>query len=378
MPSTVPACLTIADISGYSSYLAGVELDHAQDILADLMSTVVKAFRPSFKLSKLEGDAAFVYALTDNVDGSLLLDTVENCYFAFRTRLMSIRQSSTCECNACLWIPKLNLKLVAHHGQIAIHKIAGHSELVGNDVVVVHRLLKNSLEETAYVFISDACANQTTLDPEALGFRHHTETYEQIGAIGGWVVDLEAAWERHRNQKTIYVSSEEAAFEIAGFIPAPPELVWEYVSSPILRPQWTAGITRVDQIDPTGRRRPGTINHCMHGQDMMLQEFLDWRPPRYYTSRTTVPGGAKLISTHEVEPAEGGSIIRDRFLKPKAKSAWPIFEQLREMFISEHEEELARLTVLLRERRESLPDQEEPALRPPDEVGRLATSVGGR
>lgn len=26
-------CLLIADIAGYTSYLAGVELDHAQDIL---------------------------------------------------------------------------------------------------------------------------------------------------------------------------------------------------------------------------------------------------------------------------------------------------------------------------------------------------------
>jgi hypothetical protein len=36
-----PACLVIADITGYTSYLAGVELDHAQDILADLIDTVV-------------------------------------------------------------------------------------------------------------------------------------------------------------------------------------------------------------------------------------------------------------------------------------------------------------------------------------------------
>ena len=57
---TEPACLVIADIAGYSGYLAGVELDHAQDILADLVGTVVGALRPSFKLAKLEGDAAFV------------------------------------------------------------------------------------------------------------------------------------------------------------------------------------------------------------------------------------------------------------------------------------------------------------------------------
>ena len=35
------ACLVVADISGYTSYLAGVELDHAQDILADLIDSVV-------------------------------------------------------------------------------------------------------------------------------------------------------------------------------------------------------------------------------------------------------------------------------------------------------------------------------------------------
>ncbi len=49
-----PACLVIADLSGYTGYLAAVELDHAQDILADLIDTVVGALRPTFRLAKLE------------------------------------------------------------------------------------------------------------------------------------------------------------------------------------------------------------------------------------------------------------------------------------------------------------------------------------
>ena len=52
-------CLVLADISGYTSYLAGVELDYAQDILADLTDAVIRALRPTFRLAKLEGDAAF-------------------------------------------------------------------------------------------------------------------------------------------------------------------------------------------------------------------------------------------------------------------------------------------------------------------------------
>lgn len=111
-----PACFIIADISGYTSYLAGVELDHAQDIIADLIDTVVRSLRPPFRLAKLEGDAAFVYALTDKVDGSLLQDAVEATYFAFRRRLRNIKQASICECNACRRMPSLDLKFVIHHG----------------------------------------------------------------------------------------------------------------------------------------------------------------------------------------------------------------------------------------------------------------------
>ncbi|MCA1736848.1 MAG: DUF2652 domain-containing protein [Actinobacteria bacterium] len=375
MAATEPACLIIADISGYTDYLAGVELDHAQDILADLMNTVVKALRPSFKLAKLEGDAAFVYALTDDVDGSLLLDTAENCYFAFRNRLLSIRQSSTCECNACAMIPSLNLKMVAHHGEVATHKIAGHTELVGNDVVVVHRLLKNSIPEAAYLFVTTACVERTTLDPEALGFRRHVESYEHLGVVEGWVEDLELAWEAYRNRTAHYVSPVEAGFALSGFVPALPELVWEFISSPVLRPQWALGMTSIDQVDPGGRRRPGTLNHCMHGKDVILQEFIDWRPPRYYTSSATVPGGVKLISTHEVEGVEGGSMIHDRFRQPKGKEAQQVFDQLRVMFEAGHDEELARLRELVIARQSELSADSEPELRVPNEANRLATSV---
>jgi hypothetical protein len=78
MPELRPAesgCLVIADISGYTEYLPGSELEHAQDVLADLTASVVGALRPVLRLSALEGDAAFAYALPHEVDafGTLLL-----------------------------------------------------------------------------------------------------------------------------------------------------------------------------------------------------------------------------------------------------------------------------------------------------------------
>jgi hypothetical protein len=61
-----------------------LELDHAQDIIADIMDTVIRALRPPFRLAKFEGDAAFVYAVTEKFDGSRLQDSIETAYFAFR------------------------------------------------------------------------------------------------------------------------------------------------------------------------------------------------------------------------------------------------------------------------------------------------------
>src|SRR5947208_1469988 len=164
-----PTCFLIADISGYTGYLADVELDHAQDILADLIGSVVTALRPGFRLAKLEGDAAFTYATIEKVDGSMLLDTIERCYFAFRRRRRDVRQATACDCNACVRIPDLNLKFVVHHGSAILQKVAGRQELLGSDVVVVHRLLKNDVVETtgidAYALISQACIDASDLDP---------------------------------------------------------------------------------------------------------------------------------------------------------------------------------------------------------------------
>ena len=116
LPGAQPTCFLIADISGYTGYLADVELDHAQDILADLIGAVVTALRPNFRLAKLEGDAAFTYMTAETVDGSMLLDTIERCYFGFRRRRRDVRQATSCECNACAQIPDLDLKFVVHHG----------------------------------------------------------------------------------------------------------------------------------------------------------------------------------------------------------------------------------------------------------------------
>jgi uncharacterized protein YndB with AHSA1/START domain len=334
------ACFLIADISGYTEYLSSVEIDHAQDILADLISTVVTALRPNFRLSKLEGDAAFCFAPADKVDGSMLLDTIERCYFGFRRRRRDVRQATSCECNACMRIPDLNLKFVAHHGMAIRQKIAGREELLGSDVITVHRLLKNEivaqLNIPAYAAFTYKLVEAMEIDPQALEMQRRSETYEHLGEVGIWVHDLERRWQEEDSLKRVMVTPEEAVFDMGVEIAAPPQVVWEFATAPGRRASWqrAGGITGIEQqVGASGRRGVGTVNHCMHGPDVIVEQILDWRPFDYYTDQSTMPGGAPTFrTTFTFEPTATGTRVRLLIGKPAKKSEMPIMEQLKPMF----------------------------------------------
>jgi hypothetical protein len=339
---TEPACLVIADIAGYSSYLAGVELDHAQDILADLIGTVVGALRPAFKLAKLEGDAAFMWVPAETVDGPALLDGVERCYFAFQRRLRDITRASTCECNACSRIPGLGLKFVAHHGAVARQRMAGRDELVGTDVVLVHRLLKNRVGEElglpAYALYTDALTGAMGLaDPATAGMREHRETFESVGEVAGWVSDLGAAWAAEQRRVRTKVTDADALAVITIPTSVPREILWEWTTSPARRIQWTNGMTGVSEDLAGGRRGIGTVNHCAHGKSVSIEEVIDWVPPEYETKRidTGFKGAPRLILTMElVERGPDQTDLVYRVGRPRSLKDRLILQAMEGMFRS--------------------------------------------
>ncbi len=347
-------CLLIADISGYTSYLAEVELDHAQDILADLIGTVVNTLRPTFRLAKLEGDAAFMAAGQDDLDGSLLLDTIERCYFGFRRRRRDVRQATSCECDACLRIPDLNLKFVAHVGPVVRQQMAGLDELIGRDVIVVHRLLKNTAADVvggnAYALLTDACTTAMHLDPAELQMRAHVETYDVVGEVPGWIHDLERRWLEEDARARVRVGPEDAGLETALPTTAPPQLAWEAITTPGGRMAWSVGVTGVTTDGAGNRRAVGATNHCMHGADEILEQILDWRPFDYVTIRSTMqtPGGPlTFVNTLELEPTPGGTIVHMRFAPPETEREQAIIAEMRPMFEGMFEADRVALRTLL-------------------------------
>jgi uncharacterized protein YndB with AHSA1/START domain len=305
-------CLIIADIGGYTKYLTGVELEHSTDIIADLINTVVEQIGGVFTLSKLEGDAVFSYAPDARAaEGASVVTAIESCYFAFRKRQLQIDRATSCTCDACSRIPSLDLKFVVHHGKYAVREMAGSSELVGSDVIIVHRLLKNDIKETTglngYAFFSGDCLEHYGLSSSALTLAPHTETYEDVGEIDGWVLDLESRWAEEQQHREVLVAPEDPkAIALTYDMPGPAALVWEHMTSPAKRLEWQEDTLDLKQTNPRGTRGVGTTNHCVHGKTSVFEEILDWKPYRYMTERSTSPMGPMMM-TFEMTPSENGA-----------------------------------------------------------------------
>lgn len=351
LPKPESACFVIADISGYTSFLNGAELDHAQDIIADVMDTVLRRLRPPFRLAKFEGDAAFVYAVADKIDGSLLQDAIESAYFAFRRRLRDIKVSTSCECGACSDMQRLDLKFVCHHGEFIKHKMAGREELAGRDVILVHRLLKNAVNERlggrAYALYSEPCIDAMGINSNAQGLVEHCELIEIIGDVKCRVRDLEQAWQGENERQRKEVARDKALTVLECDIAAPRPTVWEYFIMPGQRPKWR-GSDEVRENLASGRRGVGTINHCIHGPDVFVEEVNDWRPFDYLTLTTLPPmtGAAKVIMTYAFTETSSGTHVEIRVAKPKPKEE-AFFSQFGPGLMKILENELAILKGML-------------------------------
>jgi hypothetical protein len=278
--------LLLADISGYTSYVASTELAHSQDILSELLELIIEHFRPLLTISKIEGDAVFAYAPESKIPrGEAIFELIESTYIAFRAQRDAAFRRTTCTCNACRNIPNLDLKFISHYGDYFVQNIAGTKELVGSDVNLIHRLLKNHVNEAtgwrAYLLITEQSLHHLGVQLE--GLFECAESYEHLGEVYTSSMDLHARYKELMDARRVFISPKEAHFIFEYDYNAPPQILWEWFNDPHKRGQWmTSEIIPVLRIG--GRSGAGGRNHCVHGKgQVIVEDVLDMHPFDYVT-----------------------------------------------------------------------------------------------
>ena len=190
--------LLLADISGYTSFIARTEIEHAENVISPLLETIIEKLGDMFTFVKLEGDAVFAYVPEDQVSSfSAMLKLLDNTYLIFRDSATHMHEHATCPCKACKAIPSLDLKFFVHHGEYVIQKVAGTIDLLGNDVTLIHRLAKNHVTESTgwngYVLFTGPCLERMREDKKP--FVKQTETYEHLGDVETYVMNIRARYD---------------------------------------------------------------------------------------------------------------------------------------------------------------------------------------
>lgn len=187
------AVLLIADIGGYTEYMSThrLSLAHAEVNTARMLEKMIDA-APGFDLVEIEGDAAFLSRQADGDTGATMAEILQAAtamHRAFHLERQYVT-ANLCPCTGCKGAADLKLKFVAHIGDVATQTIRERIKLVGIDVILVHRLLKNPVAIPEYVLMSEELyriGEDAVPDP----VHEVSPDLEGFGTVHAYFVDVE-------------------------------------------------------------------------------------------------------------------------------------------------------------------------------------------
>jgi len=211
-----PVILIMVDISGYTKFLNfhRTSVLHAEEIISELLEAVIDKAQFPLQLNKLEGDAAFMFTEVTAEPAVVAADVAGQILrffdaFKLKQQTLILHGEGGCFCDACTNIHQLQLKTVVHFGRAVFKQIKQFNELAGEDVILVHRLLKNGVAAHEYILVTDAfyrlTGNLFGAEPDTV-----TETYDWLGEVGAKVF--------YPKTLTLKLSEEKTVLKATGLL----------------------------------------------------------------------------------------------------------------------------------------------------------------
>ena len=293
MPQTT-GYIAIADISGYTAFVADTEIEHSREILAELLEVTSRELERHLRLSRVQGDALVCVGEEDEV-----IPCLEDAFLSFHRRVRAMVAATTCPCNACRSVPNLTLKFVAQHGTYSTVTVRGTVDLVGADVNIAFRLLKNHVPSHEYILATNSVLERLpALARER--FVLISEDYD-LGHVEAGYRDLHDLRERAYQQLTQRVTPRDADFTLTATLDAPPADVY----AELVKPSTMQRVAGAPKITLKGGARGTLANaayHCEHGANKkVIFEVIRDDPPRELTM-WMYGDGPEAYATYTFEP----------------------------------------------------------------------------
>jgi hypothetical protein len=183
------ALLYIPDISGFSKFVNETEIMHGQEIISELLETVIENSTLGMKIYEIEGDAVVFYIFDKDIIPSQFYSASSEILRKFKERKEKIELTRMCECGACKSIGKLTLKFIVHKDELRQLKIKNFTKLYGKGLIIAFQLLKNSVPLKEYLLFTDEYLNghQNSDKIRMVPYIHNSEI---LGKIKTKFIDL--------------------------------------------------------------------------------------------------------------------------------------------------------------------------------------------
>lgn len=179
-----PATILIPDISGFTEFVTNTELSHSSFAISMLINKIIDAVEDEYEISEIEGDAVLMFKRGSAPSQTEIQDTCLKIFNAFHFQRKWMQQHTVSPCKACNEISHLTLKFVAHHGSVGEIKAGGFTKLSGIDLIVAHRLLKNSVPSNEYLLLTEKLLQHSCESVEAgMEWSNASENYPSIGKV---------------------------------------------------------------------------------------------------------------------------------------------------------------------------------------------------
>jgi hypothetical protein len=258
------------DISGFTDFVSSTEILHAQNIIQEVLEILVESNQLDLEVGEIEGDAVFFYRIGSPPGLEQLLGQVQTMFTRFHQHLWQYDHQRICPCGACESAVNLKLKIIAHFGDVAGISVKQHRKLFGKEVIVIHRLLKNSLDKKEYALFTQPLIEKAA-PPEQLPQWYQpedaTEKYD-VGDIYFKVADLTRLKEELPPvAKQEYQLSDKTKVVFTGeeLIPASMGEVFGAIFDLSLRPKWMEGVKAIEMLSKDLINRVGTLHKCVVG-----------------------------------------------------------------------------------------------------------------
>ncbi|MGE5806942.1 MAG: DUF2652 domain-containing protein [Ignavibacteria bacterium] len=288
----------LADISGYTGFLANNELDHSHKITSEILELLISSLTPALELAEVEGDALFLYAPYLRITrGETLIELIESTYIKFRNHTLGLK---ICDCNGCESAMDLDLKFICHFGEYVLQKISGKKKPLGSDVNLSHRLLKNNVSILtgwrAYALFTEECLTEMKMPPD--GMTRCIESYEHFNKVTTFNLNLDSRYSELIGKHLAKREEKEADEVFTMEIQAPPAIVWEWLNDFNKRNLWSTNSIWNKNLLHNGRTSVGSTNQCTRGSEKFLEEILEWRPFEQFSAKYHLKPFSVIITNH--------------------------------------------------------------------------------